>query len=86
VTNTAGVPYIYFLFYSRYDPSTYQKFGSTNGFANYQFVDTNARIYNQKNSLYVAPVWQKVNGNLLRAIYDNKQEPVYKIWELNGNK
>ena len=86
VTNTAGVPYIYLLFYTKYDPSTYQKFGSTKGFGNYEFVDTNAKIYDQKNSLYVAPVWQKVNGNLQRVIYDSKEEPVYNIWELTGNK
>lgn len=86
ITNTAGVPYIYLLFYTKYDPAAYQKFGSPKGFANYQIVDTNAKIYNQKDALYVAPVWQEIDGNALRAIYDGKKETVYKVWELNVNK
>lgn len=86
ITNIAGVPYIYLLFYTKYDPFAYQKSGSPKGFANYQIVDTNAKIYTQINSLYVAPVWQKIEGHALRAINDNRGEPVYKVWELNVNR
>jgi len=86
ITNIAGVPYIYLLFYTKYDPSLYQKAGSSKGFANFQIVDTNAKIYKEKNVLYVAPVWQKIEGNALRAINDSRPEPVYKVWELNVNR
>ena len=33
-------PYIYFLFYKKYDPSLYQKYGSKKGFDKYLFGGT----------------------------------------------
>ncbi len=33
-------PYIYFLFYKKYDPAMYQKYGSSNGFDKYLFGGT----------------------------------------------
>lgn len=58
-----GVPYSYFLFYSRYDPHTYHIFPGRNrfisDFENYHFLELD---FNQKepitgNNLYIASPW-----------------------------
>ncbi len=82
VTNTVGVPYIYFLFYSKFDPKTYQKSGSPSAFGKYEFVPPSSKTYEKKNALYVAPAWQELEDQIIGAIKDNNGKTVYRIWEL----
>jgi hypothetical protein len=59
---TYGVPYLYFLFYSQYNPSTYmenplRKTGSTD-FENYRFGPINwPDIDHTENNLYIGSPW-----------------------------
>lgn len=86
VTNINQVPYIYLLFYLKYDP---QKFISENGsresFDKYFFISDEADISNQGRLLYVAPSWKKVDGKWLAAVNDNSSRHIYSLWEV-GNK
>ena len=81
--------YIYLLFYLKYNP---QKFIEENGnkerFGKYFFISTSYDIYNKEalkeKILYVAPSWQKVDGNNLTTIKDTGGRQVYTIWEVGG--
>lgn len=59
---TFGVPYMYFLFYSQYDPKIYQNniqriTGGTD-FENYKFLEINWQNYNHpSNNLFIGSPW-----------------------------
>lgn len=85
VTNINQVPYIYFLFYQKFDP---QKFidekGTTNHFDKYFFISDDIDVYNMGKVLYVAPSWKKVDGKWLAAVDDSAKRHIYSLWEVNG--
>ena len=85
ITNINQVPYIYLLFYQKYDP---QKFislhGNKNSFDKYVFISDDVDIYNKGKILYVAPSWKKVDGKWLAAANDSYGRHIYSLWEING--
>ena len=87
VTNINQVPYIYLLFYQKYDP---QKFidlrGTRDSFDKYHFIDDEVDVYNKGRILYVAPSWKKVDGKWLSAVNDSAGRHIYSLWEINGQK
>lgn len=85
VTNINNAPYIYMLFYKKFDPLTYQQSGSPTDFGKYHFVSVDDPIYDKGRALYVSPSWQQTKGKLLSGVYDSNNNLVYKIWEL-GNE
>ena len=84
LANTDPSLYIYLLFYKKYDPLLFQKYGSVNGFDKYLLVGTNEKIYDSGRALYAAPGWQKIDGRLISVITNGNNEEVYKIWEIGG--
>lgn len=84
ITNISALPYIYVLFYTKYDPASFQAEGSDNAFGKYHFVRTDADVYDKGRILYVSPSWQKVDGKQIDAIFDTAGNNVFNIWEVNG--
>lgn len=84
LANTDPSLYIYLLFYKKYDPSLYQKYGSPSGFDKYQLIKTYESMYVEGEALYVAPAWQKIDGRLISVITNSNHEEVFKIWEIGG--
>ena len=85
ITNVNSVPYIYLLFYLQYDPTKFiAEKGNQESFDKYIFVSRDANIYNEGKILYVAPTWEKVDGNLLSTVVDNAKRPVFSLWEVGG--
>lgn len=74
---TFGVPYLYFLFYSQYDPSVYmnnpqRKLGGTN-FENYLFTPLNwPEVDHTQNNLYIASPW-----SIPTELIGSKQQKLY---------
>jgi hypothetical protein len=79
-----GVPYSYFLFYSQYDPHTYQTFPGRDkfisDFENYHFleIDFNQMGEIKGNNLYIASPWS-FPSNMINA-----KHIVYEVKFLNG--
>ena len=92
VTNINQVPYIYLLFYQKYDPQKFINSGGTrDAFDKYVFISDDVNIYDkalpagwQGRILYVAPSWKKVDGNFLAAVDDSVGRHIYTLWEVNG--
>lgn len=85
VTNIYQEPYIYFLFYQRYDPQKFVNFnGTKNSFDKYVFITPDEDIYNKGRILYAAPHWQKVDGTWLAAVNDSNSKHIYSLWEVGG--
>lgn len=92
-------PYIYFLFYKNYDPTTFQKYGSKKGFDNYFFGGTlwdkgeelgkvNLKKIADGGSALVALSpqeyrYQKNNIKILTNIYNHNNELVFIVGTLN---
>ena len=85
ISNITQVPYIYVLFFQKYDP---QKFISEKGnkdtFDKYVFTSDDFDLYNKGRILYVAPPWKKVGGIWLAAANDTNGQHIYYLWEING--
>lgn len=87
VTNIDQVPYIYLLFYQKYDPQKFvQEGGTKRAFDKYVVVSPEENKYNQGRLLYAAPSWEKVDGIWLAAINDAKGFHLFSLWEVNGQK
>ena len=85
VTNINQVPYIYLLFYQKYNPQKFIQTGGTKDtFDKYVFIDDQTEIYNKGKILYVAPSWKKVDGVWLDAVDDSAGRHIYSLWEVNG--
>ena len=85
VTNINQVPYIYLLFYQKYDPEKFLRDGGTKeAFGKYTFVSRDFDVYDKGRILYVAPSWQKVNGKWLAAANDSSGRHIYSLWEVGG--
>ena len=83
VTNISQVPYIYLLFYQSYNPKSYiDQNGSSESFDKYIFTQDNFDPYNKGRILYVAPSWQKVDGNFIEAVDDSAGRHLYSLWEV----
>lgn len=85
ITNIDQVPYIYLLFYQKYDPAKFAKEnGTKDAFDKYFFIEPNHDIYNKGKVLYVAPSWQKEDGKWLSAVNDSAGRHIYSLWEIGG--
>lgn len=85
VTNINQVPYIYLLFYQKYDPKKFiSEKGTRESFDKYYFVNNETNIYDKGRILYLAPSWQRVDGKWLSAVNDSAGRHIYSLWEVNG--
>lgn len=80
VTKDNGIPYIYFLFYTKYDPKTYQKErGNSNHFGKYYFYKGVWDFKDDGNYLIVSDTGGHP-GNLLKEIYIRENNNlIYRI-------
>ncbi len=84
-------PYAYFLFYKKYDPAMYQKYGNSNGFDKYLFGGTSWD--KDKNSQELGDVnlreFAKTSRRLLVALspqeHDMQKENITKITEIKNH-
>ncbi|KKR58782.1 MAG: hypothetical protein UU05_C0002G0040 [Candidatus Curtissbacteria bacterium GW2011_GWA1_40_47] len=92
ITNINQVPYIYLLFYGKYDPEKFiNSGGNRDYFDKYVFIPDDVNIYDQiltadrrqVRILYVAPSWEKVDGKWLAAANDSTGRHIYSLWDLN---
>lgn len=87
VTNIDQVPYIYLLFYQKYDPQKYIDTGGTKlAFDKYVFISPEENKYDKGRILYAAPSWEKVDGIWLAAVDDAGGRHLFSLWEINGQK
>lgn len=87
VTDIDQVPYIYLLFYQKYDPAKFIQLGGTNrAFDKYIFISPEANKYDKGRILYAAPSWEKVDGKWLAAVDDNSGRHLFSLWEINGQE
>lgn len=85
VTNVNQVPYIYLLFYQKYDPKKFiVSGGNRNAFDKYVFISDEVNIYDKGKILYVAPSWKKVDGTWLTSVNDSAGRHLYSLWEIDG--
>ena len=85
ITDINQVPYIYLLFYQKYDSYKFlQENGGRDHFGKYYFVTTATNVYDKGKILYVAPSWQKVDGKWLDAVNDTTGRHLYSLWEIGG--
>lgn len=79
VTKDNGIPYIYFLFYTKYDPKTYQQeHGDNNHFDNYTFYKGVWNFADTGEYLVVADPGSHP-GNLMKEIFINEDDLLYRI-------
>lgn len=84
VTNIDQVPYIYLLFYQKYDPQKYIDIGGTKlAFDKYVFISPEENKYDKGRILYAAPSWEKVDGIWLAAVDDSQGRHLFSLWEIN---
>ncbi len=70
ISSYYGLPYIYTLFYSAYDPYTYQQEkGSRNGFGKFEFFGASWAKTKPGKALLVTPPWQSHPPEVLKEIY-----------------
>ncbi len=84
ISNITQVPYIYVLFYKKYDPQKFATEGNKDGFSKYIFTSDDFDLYNKGRILYVAPSWKKVDGDWLTAANDTNGRHIYSLWKING--
>jgi len=65
LTDYYGQPYIFVLFYSKYDPKTYQ----TQGLAKYEFFGGSWQKTKPGEALLITPPWQSHPNSVLKNIY-----------------
>lgn len=86
VTDIDQVPYIYLLFYQKYDPAKFIQLGGTNrAFDKYVFISPDGNKYDKGRILYAAPSWEKVDGIWLAAVDDSQGRHLFSLWEINGS-
>ncbi|MEK7580979.1 MAG: glycosyltransferase family 39 protein [Patescibacteria group bacterium] len=77
-----GQAYIYALFYSKYDPLTYQKKQDyKHQFSKFEFFGESWNKTSAGKALVVSPFWQQYPGNKLENIYNKKGDLVFVISE-----
>jgi hypothetical protein len=93
VTKSNASPYIYILFYSKFDPQRYQALGSprdldNTGFDKYLFVPYDCPLkaggIGKKNVLYIdkgSCVTPKGYATLLDTVYWKDNNPAFKLLE-----
>lgn len=87
VTNIDQVPYIYLLFYQKYDPQKFVESGGTKrAFDKYVFVSPEEDKYDKGRMLYAAPSWEKVDGIWLAAVDDRAGKHLFSLWEIDGKR
>jgi 4-amino-4-deoxy-L-arabinose transferase-like glycosyltransferase len=87
ITNINQVPYIYVLFYTQYDPARFINLsGSKDRFDKYNFISQGQDVYNKGRILYVAPSWEKVDGNWIDAVNDSQGRHLYSLWEVGASE
>ena len=82
ISNYYGKPYIFVLFYSKYDPSLYQKHAEDkNKFDKFEFFGSSWDKKTAGKALVVRPWWQKPNPppEYLKEIKDTNGEVVFRI-------
>jgi len=85
ITNINQASYIYLLFYLKFDPRKFiESKGNSDSFGKYSFVPRDINLDNKGRILYVAPSWEKVDGNWLAAANDSVGRHIYSLWEVNG--
>lgn len=85
VTDIDQVPYIYLLFYQKFDPGEFIRSGGTKrAFDKYVFSSVEESKYDKGRILYAAPSWEKVDGKWLAAVNDAQGHHLFSLWEING--
>ncbi len=86
ITNINSVPYIYFLFFNKYDPQRFlDEKGTSNGFNKYVFTSDDFDLYNKGRILYLAPAWKDLNGIPKDSVFDTANRHLYRLWEVGGS-
>lgn len=83
ISNYYGHPYIFTLFYTAYDPSSYQKFpNGREGFDKYEFFGSSWGKTKSGRALIVTPFWQSHPPNVLKEIYSTDRDLRFIISEV----
>lgn len=72
ITNYFGQPYIYVLFYTKFDPKLYQELGNKDKIGNIEFFGASWQKPNDQKAILVRPAWQIPNDpkiNIMKKIY-----------------
>ena len=77
-----GFPYIYLLFYSKVDPSFYQKEGNAQKIGKYEFVGLVPRLDPTKNNLYIGPAHQTIEQTKVDEVKSRSNRSIFNFWEL----
>lgn len=83
--NIYGVPHLYFLFYSRYNPRKYQldprRLNDNGNFENFIFEPINWQHYNSKNDyLFIGSPWSFIRDQITPSMFK------YKVNFINGQE
>ncbi len=84
ISDEYGSPYIYFLFYTNYNPNDYlkEKKGQKK-IRKFEFVSSPFTETVKNKTLYLAPGWENVRAKLLNEVhYNNERDIAFKLWEL----
>ncbi len=77
VSNYFGQPYIFVLFFSKYDPRTYQ----TKGLEKYEFFGSSWQKSKPGKALVVTPPWQAHPSSVLKEVYAANGDLTFTISE-----
>jgi hypothetical protein len=82
VTTYFGRPYIYLLWYSLFDPVTYQKYSlNSEGFDKYEFFGSSWTKTKPGKAIVVTPPWQAHPDKVLKQIYSTSGDLVFTVSE-----
>lgn len=86
ISKANNVPYIYFLFFNKYNPQKYlDEKGTSERFSKYIFTDDNFDLYNKGKILYLAPAWKELDGIPKGSVYDHANRHIFNLWEVGGS-
>ena len=82
ISNYYGHPYIFTLFYTAYDPASYQKFpNGRDGFDKYEFFGSSWEKTRPGKAMLVTPFWQSHPPKVLKEIYSTDRDLRFIISE-----
>lgn len=81
ISNYYAQPYIYVLFYTKFDPKTYQRLNKqkNNNFDKYEFFSDSWGKTKPGKALVVTPFWQAHPPEVLTEIHGQNDELIYRI-------
>lgn len=83
MTNFYGHPYIFILFYAKFDPATYQKLPDKTRLGQYEFFGQSWEKKTPGLALVIRPDWQRPNPppRYIKEIRDTSGQVIFKISE-----